>query len=185
MANEKKPNNFKISPWFIYIALIAVFIALNYYGGAGFQDTTKISYSKFSEYLNKGQIEKVIIYNKTEGEAYLTKEALKDKSNAKVAKDMLGNVNKGPHYSFDIGNDQSFQNNIEKAAQEGKIKDYDFKAKSNWGELLMTLLPFIKKFGSRFSNVEDLTTSTTSTTRHSSHNQYPKTNNYNKWEYLE
>ena len=143
MANEKKPNNFKISPWFIYIALIAVFIALNYYGGAGFQDTTKISYSKFSEYLNKGQIEKVIIYNKTEGEAYLTKEALKDKSNAKVAKDMLGNVNKGPHYSFDIGNDQSFQNNIEKAAQEGKIKDYDFKAKSNWGELLMTLLPFI------------------------------------------
>ena len=143
MANEKKPNNFKISPWFIYIALIAVFIALNIYGGSSFQDATKISYSKFNEFLNKGQIEKVIIYNKTEGEAYLTKEALKDKSNAKVAKDMLGNVNKGPHYSFDIGNDQSFQNNIEKAAQEGKIKDYDFKAKSNWGELLMTLLPFI------------------------------------------
>ena len=143
MANEKKPNNFKISPWIIYVVVIIGFIALNYYGGAGFQDTTKISYSKFSEYLNKGQIEKVIIYNKTEGEAYLTKEALKDKSNAKVAKDMLGNVNKGPHYSFDIGNDQSFQNNIEKAAKEGKIKDYDFKAKSNWGELLMTLLPFI------------------------------------------
>ena len=143
MANEKKPNNFKISPWIIYVAVIAGFFALNYFGGSNFQDTTKISSSKFNEYLNKGQIEKVIIYNKTEGEAYLTKAALKDKSNAKVAKDMMGSVNKGPHYSFDIGNDESFQNKIEKAAQEGKIKDYDFKAKSNWTELLISLLPFV------------------------------------------
>ncbi|WP_396159082.1 ATP-dependent zinc metalloprotease FtsH [Flavobacterium sp.] len=143
MANEKKSNNFKISPWLIYVAIIIGFFALNYFGGSGFQDTTKISYSKFNEYLNKGQIEKVIIYNKTEGEAYLTKAALNDKSNAKVAKDMLGNLNKGPHYSFDIGNDEVFQNNIEKAKTEGKIKDFDFKAKSNWSELLITLLPFV------------------------------------------
>ena len=143
MANEKKPNNFKISPWLIYVIVIAGFIALNYFGGSSFQDTTKISYSKFNEFLNKGQIEKVIIYNKTEGEAFLTKAALKDKSNAKVAKDMLGNINKGPHYTFDIGNDEVFQNNIEKAKNEGKIKDFDFKAKSNWSELLITLLPFI------------------------------------------
>ena len=143
MASDKKSNNFKLSPWWIYGILIAIFFALNFLGGSSFQETTKISSSKFNEYLNKGLIEKVIIYNKTEGEAYLTKAALKDKSNAKVAKDMLGNVNKGPHYSFDIGNDQSFQTKIEKAAQEGKIKEYDFKAKSNWTELLITLLPFI------------------------------------------
>ena len=143
MADEKKPNNFKISPWIIYVAVIIGFIALNYFGGASFEDTTKISYSKFNELLEKGEIEKVIIYNKTEGEAYLTKAALKEKSNSKVAKDMLGGVNKGPHYSFDIGNDVSFQNKIEKAAQEGKVKDFDFKAKSNVGEIFFQLLPFI------------------------------------------
>ena len=143
MANEKKPNNFKISPWLIYVLVIAGFIALNYFGGSGFQDTTKISYSKFNEYLNKGQIEKVIIYNKTEGEAYLTKSALEEKENKKVAKDMMGNENKGPHYTFDIGNDEVFQNKIEKASDEGKIKSFEFKGKSNWSELLITLLPFI------------------------------------------
>ena len=142
MANEKN-SNFKISPWLIYVIVIVGFIALNYFGGSGFQDTTKISYSKFNEYLNKGQIEKVIIYNKTEGEAFLTKAALKDKANAKVAKDMMGNLNNGPHYSFDIGNDEVFQNNIEKAKLEGKIKDFDFKAKSNWSEVLIGLLPFV------------------------------------------
>ena len=143
MANEKKPFNFKFSPWMIYVLVIIGFFGLNYMGGSGFQDTTKISYSKFNEYLNKGQIEKVIIYNKTEGEAYLTANALKDKSNKKVAKDIMGNMNKGPHYSFDIGNDEVFQNNVEKAKKEGKLKDFDFKPKSNWSELLITLLPFI------------------------------------------
>ena len=143
MANEKKPYNFKISPWLIYVLVIAGFIALNYFGGSGFQDTTKISYSKFNEYLNKGQIEKVIIYNKTEGEAYLTKSALEEKENKKVAKDIMGNENKGPHYTFDIGNDEVFQNKIEKASDEGKIKSFEFKGKSNWSELLITLLPFI------------------------------------------
>jgi cell division protease FtsH len=143
MANEKNTNNFKISPWLVYVLVIAGFIALNYFGGSGFQDTTKISYSKFNEYLNKGEIEKVIIYNKTEGEAYLTKAALNKKENKKVAKDMMGNLNKGPHYSFDIGNDEVFQNKIEKASDEGKIKSFEFKAKSNWSELLISLLPFI------------------------------------------
>lgn len=143
MSENKKPNGLKFSPWWIYGAIILGLIALNYFGGASLQDATKISSSKFNDYLNKGQIEKVIIYNKTEGEAYLTEAALKDKANAKVAKDMMGNKNKGPHYSFDIGNDESFQNKIEKAAQEGKIKDFDFKAKSNWSELLITLLPFV------------------------------------------
>ena len=143
MANEKKPFNFKFSPWMIYVLVIIGFFGLNYMGGSGFQDTTKISYSKFNEYLNKGQIEKVIIYNKTEGEAYLTTNALKDKSNEKVAKDFMGKMNKGPNYTFDIGNDEVFQNNVEKAKKEGKLKDFDFKPKSNWSELLITLLPFI------------------------------------------
>ncbi|HNP32188.1 MAG TPA: ATP-dependent zinc metalloprotease FtsH [Flavobacterium sp.] len=147
MANEKKPTGFKLSPWWIYGILIAIFIALNYVGGAGFQDTAKITYSKFNDLLEKGQIEKVVVYNKTEGEAYLTKEALKDKANKKVATDILGNTNKGPHYSFDIGNDEVFQNNIEKAKKENKLKVFDFKVKSNWSELLISLLPIVVIIG--------------------------------------
>jgi len=147
MADEKKSNNFKISPWWIYVGLIILFIGLNFLGGSSFQDAAKISSSKFNEYLEKGQIEKVIVYNKTEGEAYLTGAALKDKTHSKVAKDILGNANKGPHYSFDIGNDEVFQNKIEKAKQAGLLKDYDFKAKSNWSEIFISLLPIIVIIG--------------------------------------
>ncbi|MCA6421701.1 MAG: ATP-dependent zinc metalloprotease FtsH [Flavobacterium sp.] len=143
MASEKKSNNFKFSPWWIYAGLIVVFFVLNFFGGSSFQETSKISSSKFNEYLDKGQIEKVVVYNKTEGEAFLTAAALKDKAHEKVGKDMLGNPNKGPHYSFDIGNDEVFQNKIEKAKQSGILKDYDFKAKSNWSDIFISLLPII------------------------------------------
>ena len=46
-----------------------------------------------------------------------------------------------------MGNDEVFQNKIEKAKLEGKIKDYEFKTKSNWSELLMSLLPIIVIIG--------------------------------------
>ena len=147
MANEKKTNNFKINPWWIYGILIALFFGLNFLSGSAFQESAKISASKFNEYLQNGQIEKVYIYNKSEAEAFLTKAALSDKTHKKVAKDILGNLNKGPHYTFDIGNDEVFQNKIEKAKQEGKIKDYEFKTKSNWSDLFMSLLPIIVIIG--------------------------------------
>ena len=147
MANEKKTNNFKINPWWIYGILIALFFGLNFLSGSAFQESAKISASKFNEYLQNGQIEKVYIYNKTEAEAFLTKAALADKTHKKVAKDILGNLNKGPQYTFDIGNDEVFQNKIEKAKLDGKIKDYEFKTKSNWSELFMGLLPIIVIIG--------------------------------------
>jgi cell division protease FtsH len=147
MANEKKANNFKINPWWIYGILIVLFFGLNFLSGSAFQESAKISASKFNEYLEKGQIEKIYIYNKTEAEAFLTKAALADKTHKKVAKDILGNLNKGPQYTFDIGNDEVFQNKIEKAKLDGKIKDYEFKTKSNWSELFMGLLPIIVIIG--------------------------------------
>jgi cell division protease FtsH len=143
MANEKKPNNFKISPWWIYGILIMIFLLLNVFGGSNFQEVGKLTSSKFNEYLEKGQVEKVIVYNKTEAEVYLTPAALKDKANKKVATDVLGRENKGPHYSFDIGNDELFQTKLEKAVAEHKLKDFEFKPKSNWSEIFISLLPIL------------------------------------------
>ena len=60
---------------------------------------------------------------------------------------MLNRPNKGPHYSFEIGNDEIFQNKLEKAVIDGKLKDYRFEPKSNWSELLQMILPFVLIIG--------------------------------------
>jgi cell division protease FtsH len=147
MSTEKKPTNFKISPWWIYGALIGIFLLLSLLNGGSFQDPQKITSSKSEELLNKGQIEKVIIFNKVQAEIYLTPAALKDKANKKVAIDVLGNPNKGPHYIFDIGDTQNYEKKLDKAIVDGKLKVYDFKQKDDWTGLLFQILPFVLIIG--------------------------------------
>ena len=148
MSDNKKPSGLKFSPWWISGALIFMVILLNIFSSTSLQDPTIISSSKFDELLNSGQIEKVIVYNKVQAEAYLTAVALKDKTNSKVAKDPLfGGVNKGPHYTFEIADAQNFENKLIKAKTESKLKDYDFKLKSDWSELLVGFLPMILLIG--------------------------------------
>ena len=107
----------------------------------------KTSSSKFNEYLEKGQVGKVIVYNKTEAEVYLTPEALKDPVHKAVANDMLNRPSKGPHYTLEIGNDEIFQNKLEAAVTQKKLREYSFLPKSNWGDLLQMILPFLLILG--------------------------------------
>lgn len=144
MAKDNPNPRLKISPYLVYGAIILIFLFISFAtGGSAFQEPAKTSSSKFNAMLEKGMVEKVLIYNKTEAEVYLTKEALKDKSNAAVEKDYLNRPNKGPHYTFEIGNDEIFQNKLEKAVKEGKLKDFNFLPKSNWTDILLSLLPII------------------------------------------
>ncbi|MDI1306622.1 MAG: ATP-dependent zinc metalloprotease FtsH [bacterium] len=146
MAKDNNPNSnkFKISPWLIYTAILLIFLFISFItGGSSLNEPAQLTSSKFNNYLEKGQIEKVIVYNKTEAEVYLNAAALKDPANKKVAKDVFDRPNKGPHYSFDIGNDQIFQTKLEKAVVEGKLKDFNFLPKNNWSDILISLLPII------------------------------------------
>ena len=148
MSDNKKPSGLKFSPWWISGAIIFMFILLNIFNSSGFQDPTKISSSKFDELLNSGQIDKVIVFNKVQAEAYLTAAALKEKGNSKVAKDPLfGGINKGPHYTFEIADAQNFENKLIKAKTGNKLKDYDFKLKSDWSEYIVGFLPMLLLIG--------------------------------------
>ncbi len=146
MAKDNNPNSnkFKVSPWLVYTAILLIFLVISFVtGGSNFQETTQITSSKFNSYLEKGQVEKVIVYNKTEAEVFLTADALKDKEHSKVAKDVFDRPNKGPNYTFDIGNDEIFQTKLEKAVSEGKLKEFNFLPKSNWSDIFVSLLPII------------------------------------------
>jgi len=147
MANDNKPNpnKIKINPIFIYVGVILLFLFISFAtGSSSFQELAKTTSSKFNSYLEHGDIKKVIVYNKMEAEVYLTPEALKLPSHKAVAKDLLNRPNaKGPHYIFDIGNDEVFQKKLETAVAEGKLKDYNFQQKSNWSEILVNLLPIL------------------------------------------
>lgn len=143
--NNPSPNKFKFNPWFIYFAVAAIFIFVSVLsGGSSFQEPNKLSTSKFNELLNNGQVEKVLVYNKSEAEIYLTKDALKDTKHKDVVKDAFGRENKGAHYKLDnIGNDELFQKKLEEAKTQSKIADYNFLVKNNWSDIFISLLPIL------------------------------------------
>jgi cell division protease FtsH len=143
--NNSKPNKFKLNPWMLSIGILGFFIVFNIFtGGGNFSETRELSTSKFNQYLEKGMIEKVIVYNKLEADVFLTPEALKLKENEKVQKNIIGDANKGPHYKLiNIGNDEIFQNKLEAAKTSGHLGEYNFLLKSNWSEILITLLPLL------------------------------------------
>ena len=146
MAKDNNPNSnkFKVSPWLIYTAILLIFLFISFItGGSNLSEPSPLTSSKFNAYLEKGQTEKVIVYNKTEAEVFLNAQALKDPANKQVAKDVFDRPNKGPHYTFIIGNDQLFQTRLEKAVNEGKLKDFNFLPKNNWTDILISLLPII------------------------------------------
>ncbi len=150
MAKDNNPNSnkFKVSPWLVYTAILLIFLFISYItGGSSFQEPAQLTSSSFNSYLEKGEIEKVIVYNKTEAEVFLTPAALKEPANKKVAKDVFDNPNKGPHYTFIIGNDQLFQTKLEKAVAAGKLKDFNFLPKNNWSDIFISLLPIIVIIG--------------------------------------
>jgi cell division protease FtsH len=146
--NNPNPNKFKVSPWLVYAAILIVFLYISYAtgGSSNFEDPAKLDTSEFNVILEKGQIDKVIVYNKTEADVYLTSVALKDPANKKVVLDVFKQPNKGPHYHIDnIGTDEVFQAKLEKAVADKKLKTFNFSQKGSWTDYisLITLVVIV------------------------------------------
>lgn len=142
--NNSNPNKFKVSPWLVYTAILLIFLSISFItGGSTFEEPVKLEQPEFNTILEKGQIDKIIIYNKKDAEIFLNAAALKDPANKKVAKDVLDRPNKGPHYKLNLGDTQVFEKKLEKANAEGKLKNYKFEESSNWSDIFIGLLPII------------------------------------------
>lgn len=146
MSKEIKQNNFKFNPWWIYGIIGVIVFATWFSGQSGWVEPKKTSVSKFYEYLDAGQVEKVDVYNKKTAEVFLRKEALQDKSHSKIPKlNLLDKPNLGPHYILEIGNDEIFQNKLDQSLKDKKIVTYDYKTSSDWTDYmsLITLVIII------------------------------------------
>ncbi len=142
--NNTNSNNFKISPWLIYTVILLIFLSISYFtGGSNLSEPIKLEQPEFNTLLEKGQIKKVIIYNKKDAEIFLSDEALKDPANKKIAKNILDQPNKGPHYVLNLGDGQIFEKKLEKAVADGKLKNYNFQESNNWSDIIISLLPII------------------------------------------
>jgi len=143
MSDIKNPK-FKINPWMIYGLVIGILLLISLFGrGFDFNNPKPTTLSKFYQYLDSSQVDKVIFSN-SKATIFLKEKSLSAKEHDKVKNDVFGKLNtKGPHYYTEIGNIELFQKTIEEARQKGLISDYDKEPESVWGDFLALIFPFV------------------------------------------
>jgi cell division protease FtsH len=145
---QNSNSNFKFSPWMSIVLVLVIFFTISLFTkGLDLSNPAPTTLSKFYQYLDKNQVDKVVFTN-TKATVYLKKTALTDKAHDKVKNDVLGKLNtKGPHYFTEIGDLKTFQENLQKASNEGKLSDYEKEPESMWGEVISMLLPIVILIG--------------------------------------
>ena len=147
MKEEKKSNQPKFNIYWIYGAIIFVLLGLSLFGGNDWQTTSKTNISNFEKFLNAGDVSEVIVIrNKSSVRVTLSKEALnKPEHKVLLTKNILGQENiKGPHYQFEVGSLELFEEKLEKARSNGIVFRLEFITIENrWLDTLIGFLPII------------------------------------------
>ena len=145
--NKNLNKNPKVNPYWIYGIIIAVFLSIQLFsGGFGDSSGSKTTPTEFFNYLRNGDVEKVEIINNRVARVYLTKEAQEQEIHKKSKpKSLLPSVSPVPNYRFEFGDLKLFQEEIAKVKAENNVEvNLAFDTEQNvWGDLLLTLLPFI------------------------------------------
>jgi cell division protease FtsH len=148
MKEDKKPQAPKFNIYWLYGAIIFALLGMSLFGGSdSWQSVSKTNISNFEKYLNAGDVsEVVVIRNKSSVRVTLNEEALgKSEHQAANSKNMFGQDNsRGPHYQFEVGSLELFEEKLEKAREQGIVFRLEFITIENrWVDALIGFLPII------------------------------------------
>lgn len=142
---------FKFNFYWVYVIIAIAFIAMTFAPELG-QDVRTLDSQKFEELVESKDVNKIVVVNEKVAEIYIDPEALKEKDEYKdIREQLFGNaVNPGPHYFYEIGDLQNFENELD--ALQSDFSDDELiptknETRKNWADSIMWLLPFVLIIG--------------------------------------
>ena len=146
-TDPKKP---KFNAYWIYAAIIIIFIGINFFSGGGFSEPAQTNPAEFLSYLRDGDIKKVEIVNRKQAKVYLTEEAAqKDIHRQANDPELFNTGGETPAYSFEFGDLQNLEDDIKEIKAENNLDTtvvYDTQS-NVMSEIFWALLPFILIIG--------------------------------------
>ncbi len=108
MANKQpnkklEPKKPKFSAYWIYAAIIIIFLGINFFGGGGFNEPAKTNPAEFESFLRNGDVDRVVIVNRNQAKVYLTEEAKSKDIHRKAAESELFAGGDNPSYTLNSG----------------------------------------------------------------------------------
>ncbi len=144
---QKRPkNSFKFNIIWVYAAIAIIFFGLQM---LNFDATKQTSWQEFNrDMLQQKKVEKVVIVNKEVAQIFIKKEYLGEEKFRNTNKKPLGNsTNNGPHFYFEIGSVETFNQQLNDA--QADFDNYDkinvtYKTKKDFfGDILGWILPLV------------------------------------------
>jgi len=151
MTNKKKKikgNLPKFNFYWIYGIVAVILISINLFNPIN-SGIIKSNYSEFKSFIKNKQVRKVEVINKREARVYIYNEQLtqaphKDKNIPE--KSVFGGPNNGPHYAFNIPNNETFSTFLDEAQKEyaysNKTLMYDYVEEDNFGKDILGWIIF-------------------------------------------
>jgi ATP-dependent metalloprotease FtsH len=148
MKENNKPQPPKFNIYWLYGAIIFALLGMSLFRGVdSWQTVNKTNISNFESYLNAGDVSEVIVVrNQSSVRVTLTQEALAKSEHQSVnQKNIFGQDNaRGPHYQFEVGSLELFEEKLERARENGIVFRLEFITIENrWMDALIGFLPII------------------------------------------
>ena len=142
----KKP---KFNSYWIYAGIILIFLGINFFSGSGFNEPAKTNIAEFESFLKEGEVKKVVVINKRTANVYLTEKAEQLPKHKKNKEKELLPGGETPHYTFELGDLQNFENDFDEIKNEYNLDTIRVNETHSdvWGDLIWSLLPFILIIG--------------------------------------
>ncbi|MBU2950269.1 ATP-dependent zinc metalloprotease FtsH [Tamlana agarivorans] len=151
--DNKKPkdNKPKFSPYWVYGALIALFLGFQLFSGDSYESGNTTTPQEFFQYLKDGDVARVnIVKNTRVAKVYLTSDAQsKEVHKGSKPQSIIPSATELPNYKFEFGDLQNFENELNEGIKDLPTKpSVTFDTETNdLGNLLMGILPFILLIG--------------------------------------
>ena len=137
-------KGFKFKIYWVYAIIFVFFIGLQF---AGTEVTKPTNWQEFNlTMLQNGKVDKIVIVNKEKAYVYIKKEFLSEEKFKDVSKKTFGGTpNNGPHYYFEIGSVETFNDNLKEAQikfdADERISPFYETRKDVFGDILGWILP--------------------------------------------
>nr|WP_299033130.1 ATP-dependent zinc metalloprotease FtsH [uncultured Tenacibaculum sp.] len=140
--NKKNTPKFTFSSFWLYIPILIILLGLSFFN-SGNLGSRNISKNEFTKILEANDIQKIVVENNNVAQIFLKPEAEKKEEHKKLAESPF--YRKGsPLYSYNFGDLQNFENEIEKEKKENNL-DFDKVniERTSMMDTIISFLPFI------------------------------------------
>ncbi|AZJ36280.1 ATP-dependent zinc metalloprotease FtsH [Tenacibaculum singaporense] len=140
--NKKNAPKFSFNSFWLYIPIIIILLGLSFFnsGNLGSRNITK---NEFTKILQANDIKEIVVENNNVAQIFLKSEALKKEEHKKLADSPFYRQG-SPLYTYNFGDLQNFENEINKEKEE---KNLDFDKvnveRTSMMDTIISFLPFI------------------------------------------